>query len=121
MEGSAATLNGLGLRQATVLKVNVYVAALYVVKPSTDADAILATNTPKELTLHFVRHVSSTDLTEAWEEGFANNAKEQIPVLKERIELLRRDQELRLASNATRTDRLAQVERHRRLDPIHGA
>ena len=39
VEGSTLTLNGLGLRQATVLKVNVYVAALYVVKPSTDADA----------------------------------------------------------------------------------
>ncbi len=89
IEGNTLTLNGLGLRQATVLKVNVYVAALYVVKPSTDADAILAANTPKELILHFMRHVSSTDLNEAWEEGFANNAKEQVPVLKERIEMLK--------------------------------
>jgi hypothetical protein len=30
VEGSTLTLNGLGLRQAMVLKVNVYVAALYV-------------------------------------------------------------------------------------------
>jgi hypothetical protein len=89
VEGSTLTLNGLGLRQATVLKVNVYVAALYVVKPSTDADAILAANRPKELILHFVRHASSTDLHEAWEEGFANNPKEQVPILKERIEMLK--------------------------------
>lgn len=39
--------------------------------------------------LNFVRHASSTDLNEAWEEGFANNAKEQVPVLKERIEMLK--------------------------------
>lgn len=89
VEGSILTLNGLGLRQAMVLKVNVYVAALYVVKPSTDADAILAANTPKELILHFVRHVSSTDLNEAWEESFANNPKEQVPILQERIEMLK--------------------------------
>ena len=34
VEGSALTLNGLGLRQATMLKVNVYVGALYVAKTS---------------------------------------------------------------------------------------
>ena len=30
VDGTTLTLNGLGLRQATMLKVNVYVAALYV-------------------------------------------------------------------------------------------
>src|SRR5262249_43258933 len=79
------TLNGLGLRQATMLKVNVYVAALYVAQKSTDANAILAANTPKQLVLHFVRDVGSKDLKEAWEEGFEHNAKAQIPALKERI------------------------------------
>lgn len=44
--GSALTLNGLGLRQATMLKVNVYVAALYVASVSTDANALLGANTP---------------------------------------------------------------------------
>ena len=51
VDGTTLTLNGLGLRQATVLKVNVYVAALYVVKPSNDAKVILESNTPKELIL----------------------------------------------------------------------
>ena len=89
VDGSALTLNGLGLRQATMFKVNVYVAALYVAKASGDAGAILAANTPKELILHFVRDVSGADLNKAWEEGFANNAKEQVPALKERIETLK--------------------------------
>src|SRR5215468_3158726 len=70
VDGGTLTLNGLGLRQATVLKVNVYVAALYVVKPSNDAKVILESNTPKELILHFVRNVSASDLDKAWEEGF---------------------------------------------------
>ena len=39
VEGSSLTLNGLGLRQATFLKVNVYVAALYVAKTSSDPAA----------------------------------------------------------------------------------
>jgi len=47
-------LNGLGLRQATMMKVNVYVAALYVAQRSADANAILASNTPKDLIFQFV-------------------------------------------------------------------
>ena len=85
VQTSPLTLNGLGLRQATMLKVNVYVAALYVAQQSADANAILAANTPKQLVLHFVRDVKSTDLKEAWEEGFEHNAKAQLPALKERI------------------------------------
>ena len=86
VQASPLALNGLGLRQATMLKVNVYVAALYVAQPSTDANAILASNTPKQLVLHFVRDVDGADLKKAWDEGFANNAKAQVPALKERIE-----------------------------------
>jgi len=88
VQASPLALNGLGLRQATMLKVNVYVAALYVAQQSADANAILAANTPKQLVLHFVRDVNSKDLKEAWEEGFENNAKAQMPALKERIEQL---------------------------------
>jgi len=85
-EGSTLKLNGLGLRQATFLKVDVYVAALYVVETSSDANTILKASGPKELILHFVRDVGRTDLTKAWDEGFENNASSQLPALKERIE-----------------------------------
>lgn len=85
-EAGALKLNGLGLRQATILKVNVYVAALYVPQTSTDANAIIKSNAPKELVLHFVRDVGRTDLSKGWDEGFENNAKSQLPALKERIE-----------------------------------
>jgi len=88
VQTSPLTLNGLGLRQATLLKVNVYVAALYVAQKSTDANAILAANTPKHLVLHFVRDVDGADIKKAWEEGFEDNAKAQLPALKERIEQL---------------------------------
>jgi hypothetical protein len=89
IDGGTLTLNGLGLRQATVLKVNVYVAALYVAKVSSDPHALLGANTPKELLLHFLRNVSDDDLKKAWEEGFVHNAKEQLAALKERIERLK--------------------------------
>ena len=89
VDGHTLALNGLGLRQATMLKVNVYVAALYVTQVSTDASAILGAPTTKQLILHFVRGVGRSDLTKAWDEGFAANATGQLPALKERLEKLK--------------------------------
>src|SRR5260221_12305512 len=88
VEGSALTLNGLGLRQATMLKVNVYVAALYVAKTSNDPNALLGANTPSELILQFVRDVGADDLRKGWSEGFEKNSKSQLPALNERIAML---------------------------------
>jgi hypothetical protein len=84
--GSTLMLNGLGLRQATFLNINVYVAGLYVAKTSNDANAILDSKTPKELILHFVRDVDHGDLSGGWDEGFENNAKSQLAALQQRIE-----------------------------------
>jgi hypothetical protein len=88
VDGSALQLNGLGLRLATMLKVKVYVAALYVADPSRDAGKILDAATPKRLVLHFVRGVDAGELNDAWKEGFENNAKDQVAALQPRIDRL---------------------------------
>jgi hypothetical protein len=83
--GSDLTLNGLGMRKATFLKVNVYVGALYVAHPSTDPQPLINPTTPAELILHFVRNVGIDDLRKAWLEGFEKVAKDQLPALNTRI------------------------------------
>jgi hypothetical protein len=88
VEGTSLTLNGLGLRQATAFKVNVYVAALYVARTSNDASALLGSNAPSELILHFVRGVGADDLRKGWSEGFEKNSRDQLPALKDRIAML---------------------------------
>jgi Chalcone isomerase-like len=88
VEGSSLSLNGLGLRQATAFKVNVYVAALYVAKPSSDPNALLGSNTPFQLVLQFVRNVGADDVRKGWSEGFEKNAKDQLPALKDRIAMV---------------------------------
>ncbi|MGE5090457.1 MAG: chalcone isomerase family protein [Candidatus Levyibacteriota bacterium] len=88
VDGSRLTLNGLGLRQATAFKVNVYVAALYVVVPASDPVALLESNATSELILQFVRNVGAEDLRKGWSEGFEKNAKDRLPALKERIAAL---------------------------------
>jgi len=86
--GSDLTLNGLGMHKATFLKVNVYVGALYVARPSHDPQPLIDPGTPAELILHFVRSVGVGDLRDAWKEGFEKVAKEQMPALGARIATL---------------------------------
>jgi hypothetical protein len=82
VSGSDLTLNGLGVRKATFLKVNVYVAALYVTQPSRDAKAIIESDKPQQLTLQFVRNVGVDDLRKAFVEGFERDPS---AALKERV------------------------------------
>jgi hypothetical protein len=88
LDGKELTLNGLGIRKATFLKVHVYVAALYVARPTRDPQAIVAANDPYELTLHFVRNVDADDLKKGWGEGFARNPTPDLPALQGRIATL---------------------------------
>lgn len=71
--GRALVLNGLGLREATVLKVDVYVAGLYLEARRSDPQAILASDGARRIRMRFVRNVGRADLVKAWEEGFAAN------------------------------------------------
>ncbi len=85
VNGSDLTLNGLGVRKATFLKVNVYVAALYVVQPAHDPKPLIGSDTPQQLTLQFVRNVGVDDLRKAFVEGFERDDVGQSAALKERV------------------------------------
>lgn len=80
----AVVLNGLGVREATVFNVDVYVAGLYLETRSSDGEAIAASEQAKRLDLRFVRDVDRGDITEAWVEGFKKNGAD-INKLKDRI------------------------------------
>jgi len=81
-------LNGLGTREATIFKVNVYVAALYLEHTDCDGYAICDSDEIKRLVLHFVRNVSGGDIANAWAEGFMKNAGDDISAYESRIEML---------------------------------
>lgn len=82
--GKTLQLNGLGLREATFLKVDVYVAGLYLENKSSDANAILASDGPAKLQMKFVRDVGKDSMVEAWDEGFPKNTKD-VSKLTDRI------------------------------------
>jgi len=83
--GATLTLNGLGLRSATIFRVSVYVGALYVPQPTRDAEAILSSQAPSELILHFVRNVNADDIRESWDRGFAHLPVAQLTEFRDRI------------------------------------
>ena len=67
-------LNGLGLRKKAVFKV--YVGGLYLESPSKDAGAILTSDQPKAIRMHFLRDLTKAQLVEAFQEGFDANVKD---------------------------------------------
>jgi hypothetical protein len=69
--GTTLRLNGLGVRKATFLRINVYVAALYVARPTPDPRALIDSSGPFELDLAFVRSVGAKAIRNAFDEGFA--------------------------------------------------
>ncbi len=85
VNGVELDLNGLGTREATIFKVDVYVAALYVENTSSNGYAICESNETKRLILHFVRNVSGGDIAEAWAEGFMKNSGDDVTVYETRI------------------------------------
>lgn len=83
-------LNGMGLREATVFKVDVYVVGLYVEEKSQNGAAIAASRKVKRMHLRFVRDVDRDDITEAWDNGFKKVAGKNLDNLKKRIETLKK-------------------------------
>lgn len=79
-------LNGLGLRTKFVVKV--YVAGLYLPQKSSDADAILKSDEPKRIVMHFLHGVSKNQMADAFQESFRDNSPAASQQLKTDIDRL---------------------------------
>jgi len=79
-------LNGLGLR--TKFMVKVYVAGLYLEQKSSDPSVILKSDTPKRIVMHFLHGVSKSQMADAFQESFNNNAPEASKTMKADIDRL---------------------------------
>lgn len=71
VEGQNLMLNGIALRSKAIFKV--YVAGLYLPAKQTDAAAVMAADTPRQMVMHFVRSVGAGKVNEGWSEGLAAN------------------------------------------------
>ena len=82
--GKTLVLNGLGLRKKFVVKV--YVAGLYLEKKSSDADAIIKADEPKQVVMHFVHGASKNQMADAFDESFSNNSPDAKKTMKADID-----------------------------------
>jgi hypothetical protein len=85
VEGRDLVLNGMGLREATLFRVKVYVAGLYLEKRSADAGAIVTSNEVKRIVMRFLRPVGRRQLTDNWTESFEENAGGGMAALAGRV------------------------------------
>lgn len=84
--GKTLALNGLGLRKKFVVKV--YVAGLYLEQKSSDADAIIKSEAPKQIVMHFLHGASKSQMADAFEESFNDNAPDAQKTMKADIDRL---------------------------------
>lgn len=83
-QNETLVLNGLGPRFATMAKIRVYVAGLYVPAKIGDASELIRSKGPKQLLMKFQRDVSADQSREAWTKGFAK-ASGEYPKIADRI------------------------------------
>lgn len=80
--GSELRLNGLGLRAVSIIKA--YVVALYLPKPATSDQAVLAIRGAKRLEIRMLRRAGATDFKRALLSGLRKNlAPEELARLQE--------------------------------------
>jgi Chalcone isomerase-like len=84
--GTELRLNGIGLRSYSVFQVPIYVAGLYLVRPSNDANQILHSPDTKLLEIRFVHDVSVEQSRKAWRDGFERNCVSPCQVAPQDVE-----------------------------------
>jgi hypothetical protein len=77
-------LQGMGLRKALGIA-KVYVAGLYTPSGSGGADAVLAMDGPRRVTMHMLMGLDSEKVGSSIEDGFKRNSGSQMGALNERL------------------------------------
>jgi hypothetical protein len=89
VDGTELTLNGLGLREASMLKVDVYVGGFYLEQTSTDAKTILDSEQIKRIRMHFVyKKCDAKKLVKAWDEGIEANVEGGLELYADQMQQL---------------------------------
>jgi len=86
VEGKTLVLNGLGLRTKVIVKV--YVAGLYLEQKSSDANAIIKSDAPKQIVMKFVHGASKSQMSDAFNESFNDNSPDAVKTMKPDIDKL---------------------------------
>ena len=84
--GKTLVLNGLGIR--TKMMVKVYVAGLYLEQKSSDPNAIIKADAPKQIVMKFVHGASKSQMSDAFNDSFNDNSPDAVKTMKPDIDRL---------------------------------
>ena len=84
--GKTLVLNGMGIR--TKYMVKVYVGGLYLEQKSSDANAIIKSDTTRQIVMKFLHGASKSQMSDAFNEGFSDNSPEATKTMKAQIDQL---------------------------------
>lgn len=86
-EAEPLILNGAGYRKKFFIKV--YVGALYLARPTNQAQSVLDASTPRVMRLHFLRDVAQDQFASAWNDGLTpNHTPAEMQALRLRLDEL---------------------------------
>ena len=86
VEGQQLVLNGMALRKKAIFKV--YVAGLYLAQKNSNAEAILAADSPRRIVLQFLRGVSANQMCDALNDGLKDNTPNASAQLRQQFTTL---------------------------------
>jgi hypothetical protein len=66
VNGTTLVLNGMGLREATVLRVRAYVGGLYLEHRTSDPNTVINSHQCKRVTMKFLRDIDGRQLASGW-------------------------------------------------------
>lgn len=86
-EKAPVVLNGAGYRKKFFIKV--YIGALYLAQPASQAKAVLGAGTPRVMRMHFLRDIGQDQFATAWIDGIVpNHTPDEMKRLRARIDQL---------------------------------
>lgn len=88
LSGKTLKLNGVGMLEVTLFNVDVYIAALYLERPTRNPKMVTSGKHPWCVITHFVRDIGGSQLSDGWREHLYDLAGKRLPELKKRIDRL---------------------------------
>ena len=85
VDGKRMRLNGIGLLEATVFNIDIYVAALYLEKSSRNPATVIDGKHPWCVITRFMRDIGGGQLADGWRDRLRERAGRRLPKFEKRI------------------------------------
>jgi hypothetical protein len=86
LDNEKLILNGLSVRKATIFRIKIMVAGLYLSKRSVNPDLILNSSEMKQIQIRFIKNISAKKISSMWTEQLMKRCKKDCTTLNEQAD-----------------------------------